>query len=67
MSWLKSVGAFVLMLVLFAAGLVVVSVSEGGASWLEIALVTLGFGAWWLWKRNRRRAQPGRARNHGAA
>jgi hypothetical protein len=68
MSWLKSGTIFVAMLALFALGLIVVGFSEGGdVAWPEIALVTVTFGVWWLWKRNRpssRRDGPGK---YGAA
>jgi hypothetical protein len=58
MRSLKRVVLFALMLALFALGLIVVGFSaSGGVSWLEIGVVTVGFGIWWVWKRSKYAAQ----------
>ena len=65
--FMKSVVLFVLMLVLFAAGAYVVGASEGSTTWVEVALVTVGFGVWQVWKRIQRSKQAGDRKKLGAA
>jgi Flp pilus assembly protein TadB len=63
---MKSAVLFLLMLVAFAAGVYVVGITEGPTSWAEVALVTLGFVVWQVWKRKRRSRQADNREKLGA-
>jgi hypothetical protein len=63
----KSILLFVLMLVVFAGGAYVVGWSEGTTTWVEVAVLTAGFGIWQIWERTQQRKRRNGRGKPGAA